>query len=141
MQRWEAAGVDTVGALFHDKVLKPFDHPHSEEGIPREHFIAHARLTVLLTKQWRMLDLEPAPYPLVHAIHVVSSGNNLITCLNRALEHLTTDPLQLLCKKWEQDVGRELQNKESDRILIYHKKFPETQNFNTCSTIYYTELI
>ncbi|KAJ1163832.1 hypothetical protein NDU88_004284 [Pleurodeles waltl] len=129
MQRWEAAEVDTEGAFFHDKVLKPFDHLHSEEGIQRRHFIAHARLTVLLTKQWRILDLEPARHLLVHVIHVIGSGKKLITLLNRALANTTTDPLQLLRRRWEQDVGRELQDKEWDRVLNYHNKISRNACF------------
>ncbi|KAJ1136717.1 hypothetical protein NDU88_003132 [Pleurodeles waltl] len=99
MQRWEVTGVDTVGALFYDKVLKPFDHLHSEEGIPRAHFRAYARLTGLLSRQCRIPDLEPDTYPLIHAIPVVGSGKNLVTWLNRALAHTATDPLQLLLRR------------------------------------------
>ncbi|KAJ1093351.1 hypothetical protein NDU88_006455 [Pleurodeles waltl] len=113
--RNEVAGCRTAEAT--ERPMK------SEERIPQGRFIAHTRLTVLLTEQWRILDLAPAPHPLVHGIHVVGTGKNLITWLNWALAHTTTDPLQLLRKRWEQNVGRELQDKEWDRVLIYHKLF------------------
>ncbi|KAJ1148402.1 hypothetical protein NDU88_001238 [Pleurodeles waltl] len=118
---WEQGAVTTVGANFGSGSLLKHTDFLNKQNMSNSLFLTHADITSYIKQYWAPNGMEPPTYKFVQAMDKMGHGRHLMRGLYRGIrEHLLTS-LTPLRTKWEEDLGRELRDREWAFLLASPK--------------------
>lgn len=130
IEEWEQAGVTKIGDLYRDGELLTFEDFITEWDIPQGPFLLYVAVTGAMRVHWGAGTTEPPTHATCKYIGLAGGTIKAVTCLNRAVRHNSTHPLQELRTKWGGgDLGRPLEDKDWENILQRATKVSHNARF------------
>ena len=122
---WENSDIQSIGDLFQEGTLIPFDTLVEQCGLHARQFLVHRKLTLALSCLWGITCVEPTTHSLMQTLHIMGYGYRLISWIRQLIQSHTDLELLQLIERWKIDMARAFSVREWDKILVHPHKVPK----------------
>ena len=126
---WHESEIYTLGDLYRDGTIVPFDSLVEEEGLNPGQFLLYNSLLTTLRRTWDNITQEPPTHLTIQYLHVLGTGKKLIHWFAGSLRVHASVTLRPLRARWETDRGQQYTEKEWTQILESPTKVPRNARF------------
>lgn len=119
-------GIHVLGDLYEDGVLLPYQTLQDWYDLPRGDYLLHSALVMAVQKHWKEGLAEPHTNMVCKYVVMAAGTFKAVTGLYRRMLGEGTEPLEELQRKWEADLGKEIQ--ESAWAQIVRRAWKSTRN-------------
>ena len=143
LRDWTECGIVTVGDCYNDKTRMPLETLMEQFGLPAGQFLTYAAINATLDDLWGVSVVEPAEHEVMQVLMTWGKGRHLVQGIYKALNGMIRAPLRRTRDKWEQLLGKEVNDIEWGKILAYARKVSRNSRlkyiqFNLLHQAYFT---